>query len=101
MGVEPPALKASFYSLPSGFKESEIDAKYALFDSSGRVSNSTQQNYQTLDSSQFEQSKGKVLKANGNIQVKNGMLDTTKIVGIQKLWVKPGIIVCYNLFNRS
>lgn len=41
MGVEPPALKASFYSLPSGFKESEIDAKYALFDSSGRVSNST------------------------------------------------------------
>ena len=37
MGVEPPSSKDSYYKLPGSFKQSEIDAKYALFDSSGRV----------------------------------------------------------------
>lgn len=36
MGVEPPSSKDSYYKLPGSFKQSEIDAKYALFDSSGR-----------------------------------------------------------------
>lgn len=38
MAVEPPSSKASYYSLPSEFTETEINAKYSLFDSSGRVS---------------------------------------------------------------
>lgn len=37
MGVEPPSSKDSYYKLSDSFKQSEIDAKYALFDSSGRV----------------------------------------------------------------
>ncbi|XP_071129846.1 uncharacterized protein [Mytilus edulis] len=36
MGVEPPSSKNSYYSLPSEFTEKEINAKYSLFDSSGR-----------------------------------------------------------------
>ncbi|CAG2185787.1 unnamed protein product [Mytilus edulis] len=36
MGVEPPSSKSSYYSLPSEFTEKEINAKYSLFDSSGR-----------------------------------------------------------------
>ncbi|CAC5373291.1 unnamed protein product [Mytilus coruscus] len=36
MAVEPPSSKASYYSLPSEFTETEINAKYSLFDSSGR-----------------------------------------------------------------
>lgn len=36
MGVEPPSSKEYYYSLPGSFRQSEIDAKYALFDSSRR-----------------------------------------------------------------